>query len=273
MKDLIQNNVTAKLARDETVLSFQVRLVQSVEIAQLAHTCGYDTLYVDVEHSSLSLHDTGQICMAALAVGITPFVRVPAYGPEYVSRYLDAGAMGIIAPHVNNREDAETVVRSAKFPPYGNRSVTFGLPHLKFQNVPHEQARQEMNAKTTVLTMLEGPEAIENAEEIAAVEGVDILFIGSNDLCAQMGIHGQFHHPRVREAFKHTIDVARKHGKHVGIGGLSGEPELLADFIGLGARYVSAGNDLLYLMSSARARCEQLKKVISEGVQQKGGGQ
>lgn len=270
MNNLIQNNVTEKLARDETVLSFQVRLVQSVEVAQLAHTCGYDTMYVDVEHSSFSLHDTSQICMAAIAVGITPFVRVPAYGPEYVSRYLDAGAMGIIAPHVNTREEAQMIVRSAKFPPYGDRSVTFGLPHLKFQNVPHAQARELMNANTTVLTMLESPEAIENANEIAAVEGVDILFIGSNDLCAQMGIHGQFHHPKVREAFEHTIAVARKHGKHVGIGGLSGEPELLADFIGLGARYVSAGNDLLYLMTSARARCDQLKKVISEGVSYKG---
>lgn len=268
MKDLIQNNVTEKLARDETVLSFQVRLVQSIEVAQIAQSCGYDTMYIDVEHSSLSLHDTGQICMAAIAAGITPFVRVPTYGPEFVSRYLDAGAMGIIAPHVESREDAETVVRSAKFPPYGNRSVSFGLPQLKFKNVPLAEAREELNAKTTVLTMLESPNAVEKADEIAAVEGVDILFIGSNDLCAQMGIHGQFHHSRLREAFKHTIKVARKHGKHVGIGGLSGEPELISEFIAMGARYVSAGNDLLYLMTAARQRCEMLRKAMDNGSKQ-----
>ena len=122
MNGIIRNNVAEKLAAGELVLSMQVRLVESIEIAQIAHSCGYDTLYVDVEHSTLTLRQTGQICMAALAVGITPFVRVPSYEPEFVSRYLDAGAMGIIAPHVKSRADAEKVVAAAKFPPLGDRS-------------------------------------------------------------------------------------------------------------------------------------------------------
>lgn len=263
MEDLIQNNVQARLAAGEVVLSMQVRLVESIEIAQIAKSCGYDTLYVDVEHSTLSLRQTGQICIAALAAGITPFVRVPSYAPEFVSRYLDAGAMGIIAPHVTSRADAEKVVAAAKFPPLGDRSVSIGLPQLKFQNYPVAQARQELNRKTTVVAMLEGPEAIENVEAIASVEGVDILFIGTNDLCAQLGIDGQFDHPRVREAYARTIEVARRLGKHVGVGGLSGQPALLSEFVKLGARYVSAGSDLQYLMTAAKDRSKLLRDALA----------
>lgn len=258
MNEIVTNNVAKKLAAGEVVLSMQVRLVESIEIAQIAQSCGYDTLYVDVEHSSLTLRQTGQICMNALAVGITPFVRVPSYEPEFVSRYLDAGAMGIIAPHVNSRADAQKVVAAAKFPPLGDRSVSIGLPQLKFRNHPVVEARRALNAATTVVAMLEGREGLENVEDIAAVEGVDILFIGTNDLCAQLGIDGQFDHPLVREAYAKTIAACKRHGKHVGVGGLAGKPALLAEFVKMGALYVSAGSDLQFLMSAATERSKLL---------------
>jgi 4-hydroxy-2-oxoheptanedioate aldolase len=259
---VITNNVANKLAAGEVVLSMQVRLVESIEIAQIAQSCGYDTLYVDVEHSSLTLRQTGQICMAALAVGITPFVRVPSYEPEFVSRYLDAGAMGIIAPHVTCKADAEKVVAAARFPPLGDRSVSIGLPHLKFRNHPVAEARRALNAATTVVAMLEGPEAIENVEEIASVEGVDILFIGTNDLCAQLGIDGEFDHPLVRQAYARTISVCQRLGKHVGVGGLASKPALLAEFVKLGARFVSAGSDLQYLIAAASERSKLLRDTL-----------
>lgn len=257
--DSIRNNVAERLAAGQVVLSMQIRLVESVEIAQIAHACGYDTLYVDVEHSSLTLRQTGQICVAALAVGITPFVRVPSYAPEFVSRYLDAGALGIIAPHVSSADDAKKVVSAARFPPLGSRSVSAGLPQLGFHNTPAAEARTMLNAKTTVVAMIEGPDALDNVDAIAAVEGVDILFIGTNDLCAQMGIDGQLDHPRVREAYIETIAAARRHGKHVGVGGLAGKPALLAEYVKMGALYVSAGSDLQFLMSGARERSGQFR--------------
>lgn len=263
LSDVLQNNVAANLAAGKVALSFQVRLVDSIEIAQIAKACGYDTLYVDVEHSPMTLRQTGQICIAANLAGITPFVRVPSYEPEFVSRILDAGAMGIIAPHVSSAADARKVVAAAKFPPLGDRSVSVGLPQLRFQNWPVVESRKLLNERTTVVAMIEGPDALENVEEIAAVEGVDILFIGTNDLCAQMGIDGQFDDPRVRAAYVRTIAAARAHGKHVGVGGLSGNPKLLAEFVKLGALYVSAGNDLQYLMSAARDRSKLLRDALT----------
>ena len=111
--DILRNSVKEKLARGEVVASMTVRLVSNIEIASLARTAGFDTLYIDVEHSSFSLATTSQICIAALAVGIAPFVRVPSIRPEHVGRVLDGGALGVIAPHIRSAEEARAVVRAA----------------------------------------------------------------------------------------------------------------------------------------------------------------
>src|SRR5258708_20855470 len=97
--EIVRNNVKEKLARGEVVSSMTVRLVRSIEIARLAKAAGFDSIYVDVEHSSLSLETTGQICIAAMEIGIAPFVRVPTARPEHVSRALDGAALGVIARH------------------------------------------------------------------------------------------------------------------------------------------------------------------------------
>src|ERR1700730_14014146 len=134
IRDILRNNVKEKLKRDEVVASMTVRLIRTVEIARIARTAGFDTLYVDIEHSSFSLETCGQICMAALEAGIAPFVRVPANTPDYISRVLDRGALGVIAPHIRSADEAKAVVRAAKFPPLGERSNAGGLPHLHFRS-------------------------------------------------------------------------------------------------------------------------------------------
>src|SRR5271165_1711554 len=111
--DVLRNNVKEKLLRGEVVASMTVRLVRGVEIARIAKTAGFDSLYVDMEHSSFSLETTGQICLAALEAGVTPLVRVP--GVAEVSRVLDGGALGIIAPHVRSAAEARDYVRAANF--------------------------------------------------------------------------------------------------------------------------------------------------------------
>ena len=127
IRDILRNNVKEKLARDEVVASMTVRLVRGIEIARIARTAGFDSLYVDLEHSSFSLETCGQICMAALEAGIAPFVRVPANTPEYVTRVLEGGALGVIAPHIRSAQEAREVVKAARFPPLGERSNAVAL--------------------------------------------------------------------------------------------------------------------------------------------------
>jgi 2-keto-3-deoxy-L-rhamnonate aldolase RhmA len=263
IKDILRNHVKEKLARGEVVASMTVRLVRGVEIARIAKTAGFDSLYVDMEHASFSLDTTGQICMAALEAGVTPFVRVP--GVAEVSRVLDGGALGVIAPHVQSAAAAREYVTAAKYAPLGDRSAAGPLPHLHYRSFPAAQANAALNAATMVIVQFESDEALAKADEIAAVEGVDMVMIGTNDLLADWGIPGQFEHARVRAAYEKTIAACRRHGKHVGVGGLATRPQLAAEFVRMGARYVSTGTDLGFLLAASTAKAKEVQEIILDG--------
>lgn len=259
--DILRNSVKDKLARGEVASSLTVRLVRGIEIVRIAKTAGFDSLYVDLEHSSLSVDATGQICLAALEAGIAPFVRVPAKTPEYISRSLDGGALGIIAPDVRSAEEARAVVAAAKYAPIGRRGAAGGLPHLQYRSFPAAEANAAINDATMVIVQFESAAAVEQAEAIVAVEGVDMVLIGTNDLLADIGLPGQFDHPAVRAAYERTIAACRKHGKHAGVGGLSSKPKLVAEFVAMGARYVSTGTDTAFLLEEATRRAKQVKDI------------
>jgi 4-hydroxy-2-oxoheptanedioate aldolase len=248
IRDILRNNVKDKLARDEVVASMTVRLVRTIEIARIARTAGFDTLYVDLEHSSFSLETCSQICVAALEAGIAPFVRVPANTPDYIARVLEGGALGVIAPHVHSAGEAREVVKAAKFAPLGDRSNAGGLPHLHFRSFPAAEAYAALNDATMIIVQFESAAALAKTDEIVAVDGVDMVLLGINDLLADLGTPGEYDHPRVREAYASTIAACRRHGKHCGVGGLSTRPDLVAEFVKMGARYVSTGTDLGFLL-------------------------
>src|ERR1700728_2722225 len=188
-----------------------------------------------------------QVCIAALEAGVTPLVRVPGVGD--VQRILDAGALGIIAPHVQSADEARAYVRAAKYPPLGERSNAGPLPHLQYRAFPPAQAYAAIDAATMVVVQFESDEAIKNADAIVAVEGVDMVLIGTNDLLADWGLPGQYDHPRVRDAYE-------KHGKHAAVGGFATRPDLAAQYVRLGARYVSTGTDLGFLLAACAAKAK-----------------
>ena len=261
IRDILRNNVKDKLARDEVVASMTVRLVRTIEIARIARTAGFDTLYVDLEHSSFSLETCSQICMAALEAGIAPFVRVPANTPDYIARVLEGGALGVIAPHVHSAGEAREVVKAAKFAPLGDRSNAGGLPHLHFRSFPAAEAYAALNDATMIIVQFESAAALAKTDEIVAVDGVDMVLLGINDLLADLGTPGEYDHPRVREAYASTIAACRRHGKHCGVGGLSTRPDLVAEFVKMGARYVSTGTDLGFLLGACSARAKQVREI------------
>src|SRR2546421_10593870 len=129
VRDIVRNPVKEKLARGELVSSMTARLVSSIEIVRIAKSAGFDSLYIDLEHSSFSMEMTSQICVMALEAGIPAFVRVPANTPEYISRVLDGGALGVIAPGVRSAGGARAGVGAAKEPPPGGRGGSAGPPH------------------------------------------------------------------------------------------------------------------------------------------------
>jgi 4-hydroxy-2-oxoheptanedioate aldolase len=260
--DILRNHAKDKLASGEVIASMIVRLTRGIEIARIAKTAGFDSLYVDMEHASFSLETTGQICMAALAAGVTPLVRVPGVGD--VSRVLDAGALGVIAPHICSAAEARAYVATAKFPPLGERSAAGPLPHLHYHSFPVAEADAAMNAATLLVVQFESEEALTKADEIVSVDGVDMVLIGSNDMLAGWGLAGQYDHPRLRAAYAKTIEVCRRHGKHVGVGGLSSRPQLAAEFVKMGARYVSTGTDLGFLLAACTAKAKEVREMATQ---------
>ncbi len=256
---VIRNAVKERLARGEVASSMTVRMSRSIEIAGIAATAGFDSLYVDLEHSSLSLETTSQICIAALAVGLAPFVRVPQL--DMVGRILDGGALGIIVPDVRNAAQAREAVKAARYPPRGERGFATALPHFQFRSLPAKQFCPVLDAATMVIVQFESAEAVDNAEAIFAVDGVDMVLFGTNDLTADMGIPGDYENAKVRDAYARAIAAAKKHGKHVGVGGLASRPKLTAEFVQLGARYVSTGTDLGFLLAAATEQAKQVRAL------------
>jgi len=260
-RDLVRNIVKEKLARDEVALSMTVRLVRTAEIVTIAKTAGFDTFYIDLEHSTLSIETAGQICMTAMNAGIAPFVRLPNLATDVIARILDGGALGVIAPHVESAEQARQVVRAAKFPPLGERSHGGVLPHMGFRSLPSTEVGEAVNEATMVVIMIETKEALAAIDEIAAIDGVDLLFIGTSDLCASLGIPGQFEHEMIRDAYVKGMAACRKYGKHLGVGGLNAHPKLVAQFVEMGARYVSTGTDISFLLSAATAKAAMMRDL------------
>ena len=258
---VLRNPLADTLAAGRLGLSIIVKQVASADIAIAARTCGYDAINVDLEHSVISESAAAQICITALNVGITPLVRVPSHDAHYANRILDAGAMGIVAPHVNSADEARAVVRACKFAPLGERSVAGSWPHLGYQAFPADAVRRLFNATTTVIVMLETPEAVERADEIAAVPGVDILHVGATDLCDAMGIPGQFSDPQIERAFQRVVDACRRNGRFAGAGGLGTVPDVMQKMVRLGVRFVTAGNEWAFMLAAARQRATLLRQM------------
>lgn len=257
----ISNSLREKMLRDEVAYTLSVKMVRSVEIPMIAKSAGFDGLLIDMEHSSFDLDTAGQICIAALYAGIAPIVRAPSKEPFFVSRILDGGALGVIVPHIRSVQDAKDVVKAAKFQSIGSRSSTNGLPHYQFRSIPAKVSNPVTNAATLVIPMIETLEALELVDEIAAVEGVDSLLIGTNDLTAEMGIPGDYENPRLIEAYERTIAACNKVGKWVGVGGLHARLDLVERFCGMGARWVMAATDGPLLMAGATKAATAMAQI------------
>lgn len=254
----VVNHALAQLRSGKLAIGLGLRQARTVDIAQIASTSGFDWLFIDCEHSSMDLDTAAQISAASLAVGITPLVRVPGYEHHHASRALDNGAHGIVFPHVDTAEQASRLAGFCRFPPAGRRSMGGGLQQLGFAPMPIAEAARLANEQTMVVVMLESPQAIENCDAIAAAPGVDAVLIGTNDLCFEMGIPGQFDHARVVDAYTRLVAACRRHGKFPGMGGVYA-PELLERYIGLGVRLVLAGSDFALLMQAATARASLIR--------------
>ena len=227
-------------------------------------SAGFDWLFLDLEHGTMSIDAAAQIATAALDAGIAPLARVPNGEYSIATRLLDNGALGIVMPHVDTAAEAREVVEKLKYPPVGHRSMGGTGPHYGLRSASTGEAAAALNAANLTVVMLETPTAIANAGEIATVPGVDVLLIGTNDLCAEMGIPGEFGHQRVADAYTTMIEACHKGKKFPGMAGIYNEP-IMQRYIDMGARFILSGNDANFLMASATQRTGFLRKALPKG--------
>jgi 2-keto-3-deoxy-L-rhamnonate aldolase RhmA len=249
------------LAAGHRKFGMVIRLARTAETVALARKGGIDWLFIDMEHSALNLETVQTLCLAGLAAGIAPLVRV--LDVDWAPRVLDVGAGGIIVPHVEDAAQAQVVAQACLFPPIGNRSLPGSLHQLGLADLPIREHMRRANEETVVVVMLESPHAVANADEIAAVPGVDILLIGSNDLAAGMGIPGELGDPRMEAAYRSVIDACKRHGKQAGMAGIY-DHDVMRRYLALGIRFANAGMDTTFLASAAKARVDFLRGLPPE---------
>ena len=254
------NRAKSKLAAGEFVLCMSLRQLRTADAALVAQASGFDAVYIDLEHSPMTESDASNICIAAAALGLTPLVRVRSASARDIAGALDAGAHGVIVPHVAGRSDAEAAVDHAKFPPAGSRSVSLLNPTMGFRALPLGESIEQQNELTMVVAMIETAEGAANVEAIAAVPGVDLVMIGPNDLSAELGIPGKTRDGRIREVYVRAAAACRAQHKHFAANS-SGGPEF-GELIAMGARFILGSNDIGYLMAGAKQGVAAIQAAI-----------
>lgn len=256
------NPVKQRLAAGEVVLGMTVRMGRSAEIARIAKSSGHDFLFIDVQHSIYNLETINHIAQTAMAIGVVPLVRVRGIDDPDVSLLLDNGVMGIIYPDVNTAEEARRAVEVCRFAPLGKRSVCGGYPHFDYRSVPLAQAVPQLDESCLLVCMIETVEGLSNVEAIAAVPGIDVLHVGSNDLLTNMGKPGQFDDPDIIAAQDRVIAAAKAHGKFAGCGG-NRDVERQVKAVRRGAQFVTTQTDIGFLSAAASQWTGGVRKALA----------
>lgn len=259
MSDLV-NVAKARLEAGELSLGVGLRQSRTVDIAKAMKTAGMDWLFIDMEHNAMSIDTAVQISVAALDTGIAPLVRVPIGDYSIANRVLDGGALGIVMPHVQTADEARKMVAELRFPPEGHRGVSGAMPQFDYATTDLADAIATLNRELLLIPMLETQEAIDQADEIAAIDGIDVVMIGTNDLATSMGYPGQFGHDQVVAAYETVRVACEKHGKWMGMGGVA-DSALVEKYVGMGVRFILAGNDINFMIASAKQKTATLRDI------------
>ena len=210
-----------RLKASQPVFQLGIRNARTGEIIRMASAAGYDVVWIDLEHASLSIDCAAALAATATDLGMGAWVRVPEREYGAIGRLLDCGANGIIVPKVETAAAARDAADACRFPPHGQRSALGALPQYGFARMPAAELTARANDGVLLQVLIESRLGIENVGEIAAVEGVDIIGIGTNDLTADYGCPGDVRNPAILDACAKVAAVARAAGKLAVIGGVA----------------------------------------------------
>ncbi len=249
-----ENKLKRKLQQGEVVLG----LFTNCAYPGFMEICGYagfDFAVIDLEHSPLNILAAEDLCRAADCTNLAPIIRVGKNDPIQIQRALDIGSAGVQVPQIETRDDAEIVVRSAKYSPLGTRGLSFGTRAGLYTSAGN-QITDQLNQESLVIVQIEGDRGVKNIPEIVNVSSVDVIFLGPYDLSQSLGIPGQVRDPRVIELMQQSINTIRKAGKIAGT--FADHPAIAQQWIDAGVQYLAIGIDVAIFLRA----CQGLVKAI-----------
>lgn len=234
--------IKAKLSRGEPALLTQLHFTDP-SVFELTSLMGFDGIWMDMEHHTYSL-ETATALMRAARVGSSDIMARAAKGEfARIARLLEAGAQGVMYPRCDDAAEAAEVIKWAKFAPLGKRGFDGGNPDMPYCTMPVDEYIKAANEQTFIVIQLEERHAVDNAEEIAAVPGVDVIFLGPADFSVLSGIPGQFDHPSMQKALDRIAKAAKNAGKHWGTPAFT--PDHGKMLLDMGARLICHSADIV----------------------------
>ena len=244
-----------RLRGSDPVLMLAIRSSRTADVVRIAKSTGHHAVMVDLEHSTMPLDVAASLCATAGDLGLFPFVRVKEREYGALGPLLDGGAQGIIAPRVETAAQAAAIARACRFAPRGQRSQLATVPLVGMRPTPAATLNPALDDATVVQVLIETPAGVASADEIAAVDGVDMLAFGANDFTAELGAPGRYADPRVTDAVTALAEACKRHDKPLMVGGIA-DQALLRDLDSLGVcplRLTGTDTDMLYAGAAARA--------------------
>lgn len=258
-----RNRLVETMRRGQVGLCLRVTLAGTNDVAFVAAAAGFDALYVDLEHSTATLSDAAQLCSTAAALDMTPLARLSSVDDTAAVPLLDAGCQGVIAPHVQSAAEARRLVERCLLPPLGRRTPVGPSRLLGYRFATPARLAALVNGATLLCVMVEDPQGVDNVEQIAGVEGVGLVLVGTQDLTYALGVPGEVDHPQVRAAYASVARACAATGTPFGVAGIGAEASI-ASYVALGARFVSAGTDIDLLRVAAVMRTRTLRSLLRD---------
>ncbi len=264
-----KTSIRARAMAGESVLGAMVFEFFSPGIAQCMKLAGAEYIIYDMEHTGLGFETLKTQVAHCRGIDVVPMARVPRSDYPFIARALDVGAKGIMVPMVESVAQAEAIVEATRYPPVGRRGAAFGFPHDDYEPGAPVDKIKKANAENVLIAQIETEHGLQAVEEIAAVDGIDVLWVGHFDLTNFLGIPGKFDHPKYLDAIQRVVAAGRKHGK--GLGFMPTDIAWAKDYQDHGFNMLACGTDHGLVMAGAAAILDSVRgrKVAKKPVAKK----
>jgi len=251
---LFENRLKKMLEEGKVPIGISISQIVSDHLGMLLSSAGFDFVLIDTEHSCFTTETVSNLASQSLGCNLTPLVRIPDDDLRSISQCLDSGLQGIMIPMAETVDQVKRVVERIKYAPIGKRGISLPNPNTRFNKYPFNDVIETSNNQTMLILQIETEKAVNNMNQLALIEGVDMLEIGPWDLSFSLGIPGQLDHPKFLKAVEKMIEICRKNNRWSSI---------YTDSLDVAKRYIKMGINALYYSSDVSLLTSKLAQDLS----------